>query len=405
MRSASGTFGVATRASGSSSRFSASSASSSIRSKPEVERTTGSTTGAGSAAIGFDDIIPNNTGGPGTLFRIFAPDLRPQLTKQWNVFVERKLTNSLSGQIGYVGSRASHMVVPFDFNQPEPDPGPVSTWRPLDQRRPLYPLNPNIGVTSGTNSIGVGAYDGLQASLRQRPSDGLEFLASYTYSKSLSDNVGYYGVGWSQTAGQGYYYLDSTNPLKDYGPSPYDMRQNFSLAAIYELPFGRGRKYGSSASTAANTILGGWVVNTILQAHSGLPVTVYDTAGQSLQATRSLERPNRVCDGKVPNAGVNDAWIDIACFRTAPIGQFGDSGVGILTGPGYWNIDFGLSKNFEVTGGRYATFKIEAFNVLNHPNFALQAGSANIADPTTFGRIQNTFSAPRIVELVLKFTF
>jgi len=109
------------------------------------------TTGAGTASTGFNDIIPNVNGGAGTLYRIFAPDLRPQLTKQWNVFVERKLTNALSANVGYVGSRASHMVVPFDFNQPEPDPGPVSTWRPLDQRRPLFALNPNIGVTSGTN--------------------------------------------------------------------------------------------------------------------------------------------------------------------------------------------------------------------------------------------------------------
>jgi hypothetical protein len=98
-------------------------------------------------------------------------------------------------------------------------------------------------------------------------------------------------------------------------------------------------------------------------------------------------------------------WIDINCFKHAPKGQFGNSGVGILSGPGYWNLDLGLSKNFDVAGGRYATFKVEAFNVLNHPNFALQAGSANIADPTSFGRIQNTFSAPRIVELVLRFTY
>ena len=84
------------------------------------------TTGSGTRAVGFADITPNTTGGPGTLYRIFAPDLRPQLTKQWNIFVERKLTDTLSGQIGYVGSRSDHMVVPFDFNQPEPDPGPVS---------------------------------------------------------------------------------------------------------------------------------------------------------------------------------------------------------------------------------------------------------------------------------------
>jgi hypothetical protein len=296
------------------------------------------------------------------------------------------------------------MVVPFDFNQPEPDPGPVSTWRPLDQRRPLFALNPNIGVTSGTNSIGIGAYDALQASLRQRPTEGLEFLASYTYSKALSDNVGYYGVGWSQTAGQGYYYLDSSNPRNDFGPSPYDMKHNFSLATIYEVPYGKAR--GGTATGVRDAVLGGWTVNSIFQTHSGLPITVYDGAGQSLQATRSLERPNRVCNGQISGAGVNDPWIDINCFQHAPAGQFGDSGVGILRGPGYWNLDLGISKNFYVIDDRkYVTFRVEAFNVLNHPNFAIQAGSADMSNPTTFGRIQNTFSAPRIVELVLKFSY
>jgi hypothetical protein len=370
----------------------------------EGRRVFDATTGPGTVSTGFNDIVPDVNGGPGTLFRIFAPNLRPQLTKQWNIFVERKLTDALSANVGYVGSRASHMVVPFDFNQPEPDPGPVSTWRPLDERRPLFALNPNIGVTSGTNSIGIGAYDALQTSLRQRPTEGLEFLASYTYSKALSDNVGYYGVGFSQTAGQGYYYLDSTNPQKDYGPSPYDMRHNFSLATIYEVPYGKAR--GTNPVGVKDAVLGGWTVNSILQAHSGLAFTVWDGAGQSLQATRSLERPNRVCNGQISGAGVDDAWIDINCFQHAPAGQFGDSGVGILRGPGYWNLDLGISKNFYVIDDRkYVTFRVEAFNVLNHPNFALQAGAGDMSSPSTFGRITNTFSAPRIVELVLKFTY
>ena len=372
----------------------------------EGQRTYDLTTGAGSAAVGFDDIIPNNTGGPGTLFRIFAPDLRPQLTKQWNIFVERKLTNTLSGQIGYVGSRSDHMVVPYDFNQPEPDPGPVDTWRPLAERRPLYQLNHNLDTaTSGTNSIGVGKYDALQASVRQRQSDGLEFLASYTWSKALSDNVGYYGVGWGQTAGQGYYYMDTSDPLRDYGPSPYDMRHVFSFAANYDLPFGKDRKHGSDWGTAQNLILGGWQLNTIFQAHTGLPITVYDGAGQSLQATRSLERPNRTCKGDTSASGPDDTWIDAGCFQRAPAGQFGDSGVGILTGPGYWNVDFGLGKNFYFDSTRYLSFRLEAFNLFNHPNWAIQAGSADFSNPTTFGRVQNTFSAPRIVELVLKFAY
>ena len=362
------------------------------------------TTGAGSAAIGFDDTIPNTTGGPGTLYRIFAPDLRPQLTKQWNVFVERKLTNTLSGQLGYVGSRSDHMVVPFDFNQPEADPGPVSTWRPLAQRRPLYQLNTDLdGPTSGTNSIGIGKYDALQASVRQRPTDGLEFLASYTWSKALSDNAGYYGVNGTQTAIQGWYYLDSTDPLRDYGRSTYDMRHVFSFAANYDLPFGKDRKYGSDWGPAQNAVLGGWQLNTIFQAHTGLPMTVSDGGGQSLQAPRTFERPNRVCEGNTDASGPDDVWIDISCFQRAPAGQFGDSGVGILTGPGYWNVDFGLGKNFYFDNSRYLTFRIEAFNLFNHPNWAVS--SADLSNPTNFGRVQNTFSAPRIVELVLKFTY
>src|SRR5262249_47889811 len=206
-------------------------------------------------------------------------------------------------------------------------------------------------------------------------------------------------------AGQGYYYLDSYHPLKDYGPSPYDMTHNFSLAGNYEIPFGKGRKAGKDWSGFTNAVLGNWNLNTIFSFHTGLPLTPYDGAGQSLQATRSLERPNRVCDGQVSGAGVNDAWADINCFVHAPVGSFGDSGVGILRGPKYWNWDLGISKDFYFDSRRYFTLKIEAFNVLNHPNFAIQAGSMDISNPTTFGRIQNTFSAPRIIEVVGKFTY
>ena len=140
----------------------------------------------------------------------------------------------------------------------EPGTGPVNTWLPLAQRRPLYQLNHDLDTqTSGTNSIGVGKYDALQASVRERPTDGLEFMASYTWGKALSDNVGYYGVGWGQTAVQGFYYLDSTDPLRDYGPSPYDVRHMFSFAANYELPFGKGKKHDMSGAADAALEAGG----------------------------------------------------------------------------------------------------------------------------------------------------
>jgi hypothetical protein len=265
-------------------------------------------------------------------------------------------------------------------------------------------LNTDLDTaTSGTNSIGVGKYDALQASIRQRYSDGLEFMASYTLGKALSDNIGYYGVGWGQTAVQGFYYMDTSDPLRDYGPSPYDVRHMVSLAANYELPVGKGKKH--SLSGPADVALGGWRVNTIFQAHTGLALTVTDSAGQSLQATRSNERPDRTCTGNTNASGPDDVWIDISCFSHAAVGQFGNSGVGILHGPGYWNVDLGLSKDIYFGESKYATFKLEAFNVFNHPNFALQQGATDIGDPNNFGRILNTFSAPRIVELALKFTY
>jgi hypothetical protein len=368
----------------------------------EGQRTFDATTGAGTAAIGFADIVQVGAG-PSTLYRIFAPDLRPQFTKQWNVFVERKLSDAVSAQVGYVGSRSSHMVVPFDYNQPEPGTGDPSTWAPIAERRPLYPLNPNIGTTSGTNSIGIGAYDGLQASVRQRAKAGLEFLASYTWSKSLSDNVGYYGTGWGQTGAQGYYYLDSTDPRRDYGRSTYDARHNFTLAGTYELPFGKGRKTGTDWSGLKNAVLGNWDLHGIFQVRTGFAYTVSDGAGQSLQATRSIERPDRVCDGNTDASGPDDVWADINCFQHAPAGQFGTAGHNIMTGPGYWNVDLGVSKSVYLDDRRYFTLRVEAFNVFNHPNWG--APNSDISDPGSFGKINGTFSAPRIVELVLKFNY
>ena len=172
------------------------------------------------------------------------------------------------------------------------------------------------------------------------------------------------------------------------------------------MPIGKNRKIGKDWSQGMDAVLGGWALHGIFQARSGLAFSVTDTAEQDLQATRSQGRPDRLCTGKNDSAsGPDDIWVDISCFAHAPIGQFGNSGAGILHGPGYWNIDLGLAKDFHFDDHRFVTFKVEAFNILNHPNFAISQGSTDLGDPTSFGKILNTFSAPRIVELVLKFTF
>src|SRR6185295_9561663 len=119
---------------------------------------------------------------------------------------------------------------------------------------------------------------------------------------------------------QGYYYMDSTDPRRDYGRSTYDARHNFTLAGTYEIPFGRGRKSGADMKGLGQAILGNWDLHGILQMRSGFAFTVYDSAGQSLQSPRGLERPDRLCDGSTNASGPNDIWIDISCFQHAPVG-------------------------------------------------------------------------------------
>jgi len=237
-------------------------------------------------------------------------------------------------------------------------------------------------------------------SLRQRPSHGLEYIASYTFGKALGNNLGYFGSGF--TANEGAYWMNAYEPEWNYGPAFFDVRHNFVLSLNYELPWGRGRPRGGSGSRTANAIFGGWKLSGIFQLRSGVPITVQDGRGSSLQAVRGGERPNCIGNPKPADQGL-DRWLDINAFAAAPLGTWGDCGVGIARAPGYHNIDAVLSKRFDVGGQRYLELRAEAFNLTNTPSFA--APGSDIADVNTFGRITNTVSPPRNVELVVKFSF
>jgi hypothetical protein len=159
---------------------------------------------------------------------------------------------------------------------------------------------------------------------------------------------------------------------------------------------------GTNWSGLTQAVLGGWSLSSIFTARSGFPLTVYDFADRSLQPSFSAQRPDRLGDGKAADPSWQ-RWLALEDFRPAAIGTFGNSGVGIVRGPGYWNWDAGLEKSFSLGGARRLSFRAEAFNILNHPNKGLP--NNNIADPDNFGRITYTANAQRIVELVAKLTF
>ena len=355
------------------------------------------TSGAGTIATGFEGLqAPTGLSGQP---RAWDPNLRPQFTQQWNMFAEYLLGSRSSINVGYVGSKSKYLVTPVDGNQPLPGTGDPRTWLPTQQRRPLYQFNPLITSISTTASRGRAQYNGLQASFKQRLWHGLDFVANYTLSEAKSNNLGYYGS--AGVAAEGAYPMNSYDIEANWGPAFFDARHNFSLAGSYELPFGAGRQFGSNWNRALDAIAGGWGLSFAVLAHTGFPITVTDSSSPSLQASRSPERPNRIGDGSVPNPTL-ERWIDRSAFESAPLGQFGNAGVGILRAPGYWNIDMSFSKRIVTVGTQYFMFRGEVFNLLNHPNFGPPV--ANIQSQT-FGSITSTVGDARIVQLVVKYYF
>jgi hypothetical protein len=373
------------------------------------------TTGAGTIGTGFAELIPGTT--PTGNVRAYDPNLRPQFTQQWNVFVEYRLTEGMSAEVGYVGHNATHLVTPTEGNQALPGVGDPSTWAPKNTRRPLYAVQPLITTIATTTSLSGSKYNSMQASIRQREWKGLEFLASYTFAKGTTNNRGFYGVFGGTgpqgvtSATEGAYWQNTYDPEAEWGPMFHDVRHNFIFSATYELPFGKGHKWGGDWSGATNAILGGWKLGGIFQARTGLPVTVIDGRARSLQGERGAERPNCIGDWKPSNQSItadttapaDSRWLNINGFEAVPLGTFGNCPVGVARAPGYSNIDMVLSKRFGMGAERFLEFRAEAFNVLNHPSFG--APARDISVPSTFGTITSTVSSPRVIELALKFYF
>ena len=364
----------------------------------EADTTYDRSSGPGSIARGFTDLLTRDQ-----IFgqiRVWNPNLRPQFTQQYNLTFEYQLTPGSTVTLGYVGHSATHLVAPTDWNQPLPGTGPPSTWLPLQQRRPLFSVYPLVTQISGTDSWAMSNYNALQAGLRRGCSNGLEFLTSYTLSKTLTDNLGYYGSGG--VAAQGAY---SGNHYDrhgyNYGPAFFDARHNITASAIYALPFHRDANRSAGWNGLVDTVLGGWNVSGIVSWHTGFPITVTAT-DVSLQGPRGVARPNRIGDGKPSNQTI-DHGFDETAFAMPAQGSFGNAGVGILRAPKYGNLDVSLGKKFPLSGSKYVDFRAEFFNFLNHPSFNPPA--VNFSAPNTFGRITSTSSPPRNLEFALKFYF
>jgi hypothetical protein len=374
------------------------------------------------ANVTLDGPRPPGVTAPQLQGRAWDLNLRPQTTSQYNLTLEYQVDSSTSLSAGYVAQKGTHLVAPVEANQPLPGTGAFSTWAPINDRRPLARSLPNLGNIARTESSATMDYHSLQVQARRRFKGGLDFIAAYTYGKTLTDNLGYYGSGFTQ--GEGAYWQNAYDRRSNRGPSFFDIRSNFTLGGSYQLPTGKGQKFNFGGSKVADAVLGGWTLNYNTAIRSGLPVTVraQDRTGQAVRGNvrANYYRPF-VVDESLRTV---DNWFGLPTDLTARQaalcltpgqnngncaygnpgdGQFGTSGTGTERGPGFFNLDLAIGKRFNVTERQFVEFRAEFFNALNHVSWA--PPGFNLTNVGGIGQVGSQVQNPRNIQFGLKYFF
>ena len=305
--------------------------------------------------------------------------------EQWHFGIDRRLFNSMAVELTYAGSAGKHLI--FCYNPNEVQPGLGSQ----ESRRLIQPLN-RLNNMLQCDPRNRSTYHSGQLKVTQRFSNGLQFLGSYTYGKALdyggSAASGGGAVGNPQTV---------TNLEAGHGPAGFDVRHRAVISWVYELPFGPDRPWLNTGGVLG-AIAGGWQAAGIATLTTGRPFTVFMQNGVNNGAP---SWPNRIGSGRLDNPTV-DLWYNPADFAAPPPNTYGDSGRGILYGPGHVNFDTSLSKRFTIAGATNVEFRWDAFNLFNHPGFGFP--NQNFDSPTA-GRITSTAVDNRSMQFSLKLNF
>jgi hypothetical protein len=262
----------------------------------------------------------------------------------------------------------------------------------------------NIAQISGTESNSSMRYDALQGVVQKRFSSGLQYQVAYTYSKVMTNSSGYYGSWGGQTVPTSPYWQNLYDKRAEWGPAYYDVTHALSSYVVYELPIGRGRKYGTEMSGVANAVVGNWQVTGILTLRGGFPLTVAagDASGTNSRGARADCIAPATVFGKRNSPAGGYLWFDPSAFAAPAPGTFGSCGVGTVRGPGLSTLDLSLQKRFIITEKKWIELRGEFINFTNTP--ILNVGYGTQALGGGLGLIQGSQGA-RNVQLALKFFF
>jgi hypothetical protein len=331
-------------------------------------------------------------------------DTRWPYVQTWFASVQRELPMSWVVELAYTGNHSLRMPIIADYNEALPN-APGGTLG-VQARRPIQ----SFGAITWVDPAGQSSYNGLSARVEHRFAGGLYLLNSFTWSKALGNSEQALETISGQTAAnpQNIYNLKNER-----GPSSFDVKLMNVTSVVWQVPFGRGRHFGAHTNGVIDAVLGGWELNTINTANTGLPVNVIYTPSAANDGTGripdyrglAVQRPNLVGDPTGASGAARiDQYFNKAAFAIPPASApFGNVGRNAFRTPNFWQWDLGVNKNFRIPAreGMAVQFRSEFFNVLNHTNFV--APNADITS-AAFGTIRATY-IPRQIQFALKLMF
>ncbi|HZS07980.1 MAG TPA: TonB-dependent receptor [Blastocatellia bacterium] len=338
----------------------------------------------------------------------FTPnDIRTGYVQSWHLTVQRELMKNLLLDVAYVGNHSVKLVTLGDYNQARPnDATDPAAGTPLQNRRPI----PGYSFIQISFPGGQANYHALQVKLERRFSQGLYLLNSFTWSKAIDNVAGHLEANFGDNSR-----VNIKDIRSDRGVANYNQPFNNTTSVVYDLPFGKGRRFASGINDYADAVIGGWRLTLINTAASGLPVNLTYSPASAFQVGSSLTyRPNLtgqplILNPDEPTSYLNPAAVAIPTDRSRP---FGNAGRNIVSGPSFFQTDLGLHKSFPVWREKTKLeFRMEAFNLFNHTNFvAPDSNASNIRFDAngnytgSFGKITQSFPA-RQIQFALKLYF
>jgi Carboxypeptidase regulatory-like domain len=316
---------------------------------------------------------------------------------QWTASVERKFGTNMAGEVAYVASHGANLAFPSDLNQiPESRLSPA-----FSQANTPYP---QFGTIQGNLGESVSNYNSLQMQFQRRFTRGLTFNGNYVWSHFLDDqdSAGWGGRGGTQV------YQNAYNPGANYGSSNFDQRNAIKGSVVYELPVGRGRQF-LNTNPYLDAVVGGWQTAATVVVHSGQPYTVV-TSSNNAEAdnpnSNASQYPDVIGNPHLSHPTIQN-WYNVTAFAQPAPGTFGDERRNSLVGPDLSEVDFSFGKNFPIKEGIALQFRIDGYNILNHPSFSNPNTGVAFANgaPTSSSAITSTTIGPRAFQLNARVSF